>query len=242
MSAAGRLGGAAVLAAVHRAAAAPAADGRIDMKNASIVDNYFSKADFDAMEAAVKKAELTTSGEIAVELASRSKNWMTERLMHSFAFTLLCMLSGIYFTREDNWGVYYNTTQAILWGAIGFAAAYFGWGQFLKRRERRRKAVWDRAVEQFLKLTPVRGLAGVLIFVSLEEQEAAIVADTGIASKVSPDYWLALHTTIIGAIKQGNHSEGIIQTIEIVAAELAKHFPRQGDDVNEQSDRPKSID
>jgi putative membrane protein len=205
---------------------------------ASLVDKYFSKADFDAIEAAVTRAEQSTSGEIAVELVSQSKNWMTERLIHSFTFTLICMLTALYFTREDNWGVYYNTSQVILWGAIGFVIAYFGWGQFLKRLQRRRRSVWNRAVEQFQKLTPVRGLAGVLIFVSLEEEEAEIVADTGIAAKVAPEYWLTLHTTIVEAIRQGKHSEGIIHAVETVAIELSKHFPRGSDDVNELSNRP----
>jgi len=205
---------------------------------ASLVDKYFSKADFDAIEAAVTKAELSTSGEIAVELTSRSRNWMTERLIHAFTITLVCMLAALYFTREDNWGVYYNTSQVILWGAIGFVVAYFAWGLILNRVKRRRRIVWNRAVVQFHKLTPVRGLAGVLIFVSLEEDEAAIVADTGISPKVAPDYWVTLHSTIVDAIKQGKHSEGIIHAVETVAIELAKHFPRESDDVNELSNRP----
>ncbi|MEK7774362.1 MAG: hypothetical protein AAB305_00570 [Candidatus Zixiibacteriota bacterium] len=209
---------------------------------ASLVDKYFSEADFNAIEAAVKKAEMSTSGEIAIELASRSKHWIKERLIHSLVFTLVCMLSALYLTREVDWGTYYNTTQTIFWGAIGFVIAYYGWGQFLKRRGRRRRAVWNRSVEQFQQLTPVRGMTGILIFVSLEEEEAAIVADKGIASKVPADYWLTPYATLVTAMKDGKHAEGIVQAIETVAVELARHFPRESDDANELSDRPKRID
>ena len=209
---------------------------------ASLIDKYFSEADFDAIEATVKKAEMSTCGEIAIELASYSKHWKKERLIHSLVFTLFCMVTALYFTREVDWGTYYNTTQAILWGAIGFAVAYWGWGQFLRRRGRRRRIVWNRSVELFHQLKPVRGLTGVLIFVSLEEDEVAVVADKGIASKVPADYWLAPHATIVNAMKDGKHAEGIVQAIETIAVELARHFPRESDDVNELSDRPKRID
>ena len=208
----------------------------------SLVDKYFSGADFDAIEAAVKKAEASTSGEIAVELSSHSRHWNTERLIHSLSFTLICMLAAVCFTRDVNWGVYYNSTQVILWGAIGFGVAWFGWGRFLKRSERCRRVVWNRALGRFHQITPTRGLTGVLIFVSLEEEQAAIVADKGIASKVPPEYWHTPHGMIAGAMKQGKHAEGIIQAIETIAVELARHFPRASDDIDELPDRPKVVD
>jgi len=208
---------------------------------ASLIDKYFSQADFDAIEAAVKKAELSTSGEIAVDLASHSKNWKFERLVHALVFTLICLLAALYLTREVDWGVYYHTTQAVLWGAIGFVMAYFGWGLFLRRGERRRTVVWKRSLGIFRQMTPVRGLAGVLIFVSLEEDQAAIVADKGIASKVPPGYWRGQHATIVAAMKQGKHAEGVIRAIEMIAVELARNFPRESNDSNELPDRPKEI-
>jgi len=207
-----------------------------------LVEKYFSQADFDAIEAAVKKAELSTSGELTVELSSHSRHWNAERLIHALVFTLICMVAALYLTRDVGWGIYYNTTQAILWGAIGFVVAYFGWGRFLKRRERRRKVVWNRSLNIFRRITPTRGLTGVLIFVSLEEEQAAIVADKGIASKLQPDYWHTPHAMIVEAMNQGRHAEGIIQALEMIAVELARHFPRETDDVNELPDKPKVID
>lgn len=209
---------------------------------ASLVDKCFSQADFDAIEAAVKKAEASTSGEIAVELSSHSRHWRTERLIHALVVTLICMIAALFITRDVGWGTYYNSTQGILWGAIGFVVAYFGWGRFLSRAERRRQTVWNRALGLFGKITPTRGLTGVLIFVSVEERQAAIVADKGIASKVSPDYWHAPHALIVKSMEQDKHAEGIIAAIEMITVELARYFPRQSDDINELPDKPKIID
>ncbi|MDD4051418.1 MAG: hypothetical protein PHR28_05915 [candidate division Zixibacteria bacterium] len=209
---------------------------------ASLVDKCFSQADFDAIETAVKKAEASTSGEIAVQLSSHSRHWQTERLTHALIFTLVCMIAALFITRDVGWGTYYNTTQAILWGAIGFVIAYFGWGRYLSRAERRRQTVWNRALDLFGRITPTRGLTGVLIFVSVEERQAAIVADKGIASKVPPDYWDAPHALIVKSMDQDKHAEGIIQAIEMITTELARYFPRQDDDINELSDKPKILD
>jgi putative membrane protein len=209
---------------------------------ASLVDKYFSEADFDTIEAAVKRAELQSSGELVIELSSHSRHWRTERLIHALVISVLCMLAALWLTRETTWGVYYSTTPALLWGGIGFLAAYFGWGSWLNRKERRRKLVWNRALGLFHQITPTRDSTGVLIFMSLEENQVAIVADKGIASKVSPDYWNAPHALIAKGMAEGKHAEGIVEAINLLAGELAKHFPHQGDDINELPDRPKVID
>ncbi len=209
---------------------------------ASLVEKYFSQADLDSIEAAVKKAESTTSGEIVVELSSHSRHWNTEAMVHALVVCVVTMIAVLYFTYDMGWGVYFNTTQAMLWGAVAFVAAYFGWGRFLKRSERRRRMVWDRALGIFHHITPTKGGTGVLIFASLEEEQAAIVADKGIAEKVPADYWHKPHGMIIEAMKQGKHAEGIVKAIETMAVELSAHFPRESDDVNELPDKPRISD
>lgn len=206
---------------------------------ATLVDKYFSQADLDSIEAAVTKAEASTSGEIAIELASHSRHWNTEALLYALAVSLLSMIAAFYITHDDSWGVYYDTTQALLWGGIGFVVAYFGLGRILKRNERRRQVVWNRALGIFNQITPTLGQTGVLVFVSLEEEQAAIVADKGIASKVPADYWHKPHGMIVTAMKQGKHAEGIVAAVETMAVELAVHFPRASDDINELPDKPK---
>lgn len=209
---------------------------------ATLIDKYFSQIDFDAIEAATKQAELSTGGEIAVEISARSKGWQTERLVHSFIVAVIIGLTGLYFTRENDWGMYYNFTQSSLWTLVGFILAYFGWGQFLKRSSRREKVVWFFALDRFKGLTPVRNKAGALIFVSLEENQAAIVVDKGIGSRVEPKFWAEVRDSLVDSIRQGKHAEGIIAAIEIIGARMSEHFPREDDDINELPDKPTIVE
>lgn len=209
---------------------------------ATLVEKYFSEIDLDAIKTAIGKVEKTTSGELVVELTSHSKFWGKERLIHALVFALICAVASLFLTRDVNWGVYYDTTQIILWGAIGFVVAFFGWGLFLKRKERRRKVVWNQTLTRFHSLTATRGGTGVLIYMSLEEELAAIAADKGIASKLPDEYWHKPQATLVKAMHEGRHAEGLIETIEMIGVELAEHFPAGPDNINEIPNDPKIVD
>ena len=89
--------------------------------------------------------------------------------------------------------------------------------------------------------TPTKGNTGVLILVSLEEGQAAIVADKKIADKLPPDYWDVPHGMIMEGIGRSAHAEGVIAAVAEIGKRLAEFFPREDDDVNEIPDRPEII-
>ena len=66
---------------------------------------------------------------------------------------------------------------------------------------------------------------GVLIFASVAERYAEIVADAGINAKVSPHVWDKAMAELIGAIKAGRPADGFVSAIEQCGAVLAEHFP-----------------
>jgi putative membrane protein len=204
---------------------------------ATLVDKYFSTIDLKAIEDAVRTAEASTSGELAVTVASRSRHWIWERVEAASIVAVLAMVVSLFLTRQTDWGTYYNFTQALLWGLVGFIVAYFAAKPILMRPERTRRVVWNHALEHFKKLTPTKGQTGVLIFVSLEENQAAVIADTGIASKLPENHWHTPHGMIIDAMKKGKHAEGIIAAVGAIGVELARYFPRLPDDENELPDR-----
>ncbi len=208
---------------------------------ASLVDKYFSKADFDAISSAVVAAEHRTSGELAIKLASHTREWLTERLIYSSVLAILCLSVALVLTREQNWGLYYNFSQALIGGIIGFAVGFFVLPLWLQNETRRRQAVWNRAVFEFSRLTPTKGHTGVLILVSMEERQAAIVADRKIAEKLPPDYWDKPHAMIMEGIGKSEHAEGIIAALDEIGKRMAEFFPRADDDVNEIPDRPEVI-
>lgn len=70
--------------------------------------------------------------------------------------------------------------------------------------------------------------AGVLIFVSLAEHYARIVADDGIAEKVQQEVWQGAIDALLGHVKDGRIADGFIVAVETCGAVLAEHFPPGG--------------
>ena len=79
--------------------------------------------------------------------------------------------------------------------------------------------------------------AGVLIFVSLAEHYARIVADEGIASKVEQSVWQDAIDALLERVSYGEIADGFVITIEKCGAVLAAHFPPGTDDEDQLPDR-----
>ena len=67
-----------------------------------------------------------------------------------------------------------------------------------------------------------------LIFVSLAEHYARIVADDGIAQKVHNAEWQAAIDALTAHMRDGRIAEGFIAAIERCGAVLAAHAPPDG--------------
>ncbi len=201
-----------------------------------LVDKYFSAIDLKAIESAVKQAESRTSGEIAVTIVQRSHHWFWERIGASSVAALVAMTIALWLSHSDEWGTYYNFSQAILWGLVGFVLLYLIYPLLFMSAERKRLMVWNHALEHFAKLAPTTGQTGVLVFVSLEEPNASVIADKAIAEKLPQEYWHTPQGMIMAGLKAHKHAEGIIAAVDLIGAELARNFPRQSDDRNELPD------
>lgn len=81
------------------------------------------------------------------------------------------------------------------------------------------------------------GRTGIVIFLSMREHRAEIVADQAIADKVSPEVWGAAMAAMLGHIRAGQTADGLAAAVEQVGAVLAQHFPRTEEDKNELPDR-----
>ena len=91
-----------------------------------------------------------------------------------------------------------------------------------------RRAVAHRvALEQF----SIRGVArkkdhtGILIFVSLAERYVRIVADHGIAERVSQAQWQQAVDSLTAHMSDGRIADGFIAAIDICGEVLETHFP-----------------
>lgn len=81
------------------------------------------------------------------------------------------------------------------------------------------------------------GRTGILIYVSLSEHKAEIVADRAIHEKVDDSLWGDAMADMIAEIRNGRLADGVIAAVRDVGAILATHLPRAADDANELPDR-----
>ena len=98
----------------------------------------------------------------------------------------------------------------------------------------------ERAVELFgqLGVWDTEHNNGVLIYLLMAEHDVEIVADRGIAARVTPEEWEALCRLMETHFREGRFREGAVAGVEGVGSLLAKHFPGTGGDRNEQPNRP----
>jgi putative membrane protein len=102
----------------------------------------------------------------------------------------------------------------------------------------RKELVRRRATEQFLaqNLHTTEGRTGVLIFVSVAEHRAEILADTGIDTRVPAGTWQKIVDALTREIGAGRAAQGFVAAIAEIGAHLARHFPPGAADSNELPD------
>lgn len=98
----------------------------------------------------------------------------------------------------------------------------------------------QRALEVFTELgvwdTAERN--GVLIYVLLAERDVEIVADSGFDGRVEKAEWQRVCTLIEREFAAGRWRDGVLHGIEAATALVAREFPAEGRNRNEQQDRP----
>ena len=93
-------------------------------------------------------------------------------------------------------------------------------------------------VFSFLRVWDTEHNNGVLIYLLLADRDVEIVADRGIAKRVSQETWEDICRQMEMAFGTGRFQEGVIAGVGAVAQTLATHFPLQLAGANELTDRP----
>jgi putative membrane protein len=96
----------------------------------------------------------------------------------------------------------------------------------------------DNALRQFLArnvhITTQR--TGVLLFISLAERYAAVVADAGIDRQVRQEDWDGVVAELVEGARRGRPADGFVTAIASAGALLTAHFPIGQGDPNELDD------
>lgn len=220
--------------------------------------NRLSAEEHAIVTAAVAEAERLSDGEIVTIVADRSDSYHDVGLHWAVAATFLALsavaMFPAWFTERLHWllgGGWERQLPAglTLTALLGLLIAIFLTVRYLlairplrmavtpKRTKARR--VRRRAIS-FFKVGAERrtmGRTGVLIYLSLDEHQAEIVADAAIASKVQPEIWGDAMVALIDEARAGRPGKGMAEAVQRTGAVLAQHFPKSDGNPNELPDR-----
>lgn len=101
------------------------------------------------------------------------------------------------------------------------------------------RRVRRRALALFRATTEARtaSRSGVLLYLSLAERRAEIVADAAVHALAPRERWGEAMAALLGPLREGRPGEGIAAAVERIGAVLATHLPHTGTDPNELPDR-----
>lgn len=209
--------------------------------------NMMTRHDHARIAEAIRTAEERTAGEIYCVVARSSDNYLFPAAFFVTAAMLLISLAlawALHYWWFDPRPMTFVLAELAAI-ACGLAVLWFFPGiriRFVPRRLQYRHA-HANAIKQFLArnvhLTEAR--TGVLLFVSLAERYAEVVADAGIDRRVDQSAWDGVVHTLVEHASTGRLTDGFVSAIGTVGALLEEHFPIGEFDLNELDDHVVEI-
>ncbi|MFD1106664.1 TPM domain-containing protein [Sphingobium olei] len=221
------------------------------------MDLRLTPADRELVTSAVTQAEATTSGEIVTIVARRSDSYhdvglswaaaavfVALALMAAFPAHLRAFLSMLLLDWEHelaDWKLLLGLLGLLIlkFLVVRYLLAIMPLRMLMTPRATKARRVRRRAILLFRTAAEARtrGRTGVLLYLSLDEHRAEIVADRAINEKVAPEVWGDAMAALIQAIRAGQPGAGLAEAVRRIGTVLAQHFPRANDDINELPDR-----
>ena len=218
---------------------------------------HLSDADREKVAAAIAAAEANTSGEIvAVETPLSDSyhdvalHWALVPLFAVLAWAAWRPSALIWWYDILFGGWSPDPTQSQLLTLLMFFAAlkftiallilrWMPLRLFLTPAATKHRRVRRRAITIFQAAASGRttGRTGILIYLSLAERRAEIIADEAILKVTDDHTWGEAMSALLADVKAGRVGDGIAAAVTQVGAVLSEHFPRSADDSNEIPDK-----
>jgi len=196
-----------------------------------------SEQDRARISTAIRAAEKKTSGEIVCVLAQSSSDVTALPILVAAVVALALPWLLVALTAMSVHRIL--VLQVLVFVALALVLCVPQVRVALVPRRARRAVAHRAAMEQFT----IRGIArtknrtGILIFVSLAEHYARIIADVGIAGRVPQSEWQDAIDALVTHMKYGRIADGFIMAIDVCGRVLATHFPRTETSRDELPDR-----
>lgn len=209
------------------------------------MQRQLSEEDFRRVSEAVAKAEQASDGEIMTIVSRRSDSYHDVGLHYA---VLMMLFAPIFWAAVPQsfvdwfiglflgWNAEPSRQLVMLYLFAKMAASFLIVVLVLRYRPLRMaltpgrtktRRVHRRAVDLFRATCELRtrGRTGVLIYLSMEERRAEIVADRAITEKVEPEVWGEAMAVLVDEVKLGRPGEGLVLAVEKVGAVLATILP-----------------
>jgi putative membrane protein len=207
---------------------------------------------------AVTAAEATTDGEIVTIVSAQSDAYHDVALHYAVGAMLLLTAAMAVWPwilqmklewLHGGWGSSETNLHELLFLLLVQLAAVFlivryalAWTRLrmlltpglTKGRRVRRRAL------QFFKSSAEKrtvGRVGILLYLSLAERRAEIIADEAIHSLVPQERWGEAMAALVAGLRKGDAAGGMAGAVTQIAMVLKEHFPKTDADVNELPDR-----
>ena len=222
-----------------------------------MVTQRLSGEDHARVSAAIAAAEASSDGEIVAVVTDLSDpyhdvalHWAVLALIAVLAWAAACP-AGLTWWRDAFVGGWSTEptirellTFLMILGVLKFTAVllilkYMPLRLALTPGGTKTRRVRRRAISIFKAGAERRtiGRTGILIYLSMGERRAEIVADDAIVNVTTPETWGEAMAALLVEVKEGRMADGMIAAIEQVSTVLAEHFPRSAADTNEIPDK-----
>ncbi len=218
---------------------------------------HLSAAERDLVGAAVTAAEHGTDGEIVTIVTETSDSYHDVGLHYAIGAVLLVaalaslrpgLLEAKLAWFSNGWSgapeiglliFVVMLAQAVVFLVVRYALAWMPLRLALTPRATRSRRVRRRAVQYFKVGAERRTTArvGILLYLSLGERMAEIVADEAIHGAVPPERWGDAMAALVAEVRAGRPGDGMVAAVAAIGAILSEGFPKTDADVNELPDR-----
>lgn len=186
---------------------------------------WLSADDRARIREAIARAESATSGEVFVVVAGESDDYRFVPLVWAALAALALPFPLLWLTPLSPAVVFGLQLAVFILLAVAFSLPEVKPAIVpLSLKQLRVRAL---AEQQFLAhgLHTTEARTGILVFVSLAERRAEIVADAGIAAKVDQAAWDAAMADLVAGASAGRLGDGLVTAVQFAGDVLARHFP-----------------
>lgn len=204
--------------------------------------SYIHPKKVETIVAAVKEAELKTSGEIIPMFVRKSSTIGHVPVIIASILIILVLATDLLVLQMAYYDVYYFWCFINLIAIVCLTALFSRFDsirRLLTNAPDQISQVEMRAEVEFFEagIQHTRDDTGILLFVSLLERRAVVLADKAIADKVPANTWKEVCDILVSGCKTKEIEMAFADAILKCGDILKDHFPRRQDDKNELSDR-----